>query len=1202
MRSSVFFVLIYAFFLYACQQEQSLFEQIPVSQTGIDFSNRITENDTFNIISFEYVYNGGGVGVGDFNSDGLMDLFFTGNMIGNKLYLNQGNFSFKDISTQAGVRSKDHWNSGVAVVDINNDGWLDLYVCATTYEPGSRRRNRLFINQGIQKPEDNTSISFREEAAAYGIADESHTTNAAFFDYDNDGDLDLYLLINQMDENAVPSHFRKIASDGTSHRTDKLYRNDFDEDLGHPIFTDISKEAGISIEGYGLGINISDLNRDGWKDIYVSNDYLTNDLLWINNGYKTDSLIGFENKASTYLKHTSYSAMGNNIADLNNDGLAEIVALDMLPEDNLRRKSMLGPNNYMFYVNNERYGYQYQYVRNTLQLNQGNTSETKEPNFSEISMLAGISSTDWSWTPLIADFDHDGMRDLIITNGFPKDVTDRDFMEFSGKNSALVERERLEKMIPSVKISNYAFQNDLDTVGGIPSFKNVTKDWGLQQPSFSNGAAYADLDNDGDLDFISNNINDSAFIYRNTLVEQNTLESNWLKVKFAGSEKNLQGLGAIVDIYYSHGKFQTWENTPYRGYLSSVEIGAHFGLGTHTVIDSLVVRWQEGRKQSLYRLDANQEIELSFTDAQAIKNTSQPPLNSAPLFTDISQSQGLNYIHKEQDFIDFNIQRLLPHKLSQYGPGLAVGDVNGDGLDDIYVGGSSRKAGQFFIQSEEGSFTPMDLFAEAFHDNRREELGLLFFDADNDGDEDLYCVSGGYESNQLDSMYTDRLFFNEGGNFIPKAESLPDFLSSGSCVKASDFDRDGDLDLFVGGRVLPAQYPQAVSSYLLINDGLGNFSIGNEDHASDLIDIGLVSDALWTDFDNDGWIDLMLAGEWMPLSFLHNEEGILRKQAVPALDSTTGFWNSLSAADFDLDGDIDYVAGNLGTNTLLKASRQKPISIYMADFDANDRRTGGTGLDAIPTAYFPNTQGELTEFPYFGKTDMEKQLISIKKLYLYHKDYALASMTEILKQFPDIEAQALHASYLESAYIENLGNGQFRIRALPQEAQLAPVYAIVKGDFNQDNLADILLTGNDYGTELGMGRSDALNGLLLINDGKGPFTPLSMEESGISIPGDGKSLVKLFSQTDKLVLLAGQNKGPLKAFSQHIDTQKVIPLNQLDCVARIELAAGKSYREELPYGNSFLSQSARRLFLPKDAVSVEIEDSRGKKRKVEIGN
>lgn len=1202
IRSYIFFVLIHTFCLDACQKKQTLFEQMPVSHTGIDFSNRITENDTFNIISFEYVYNGGGVGVGDFNADGLEDLFFTGNMVGNKLYLNQGDFRFKDISTQAGIRSKDHWNSGVAVVDINNDGWLDLYVCATTYEPGSRRRNRLYINQGLQESGDKTSITFQEEAAAYGIADESHTTNAAFFDYDNDGDLDLYLLINQMDENAIPSYFRKIVSDSTSHRTDKLYRNEFNEDLGHAVFTDISKEAGISIEGYGLGVNISDLNRDGWKDIYVSNDYLTNDLLWVNNGYKKDSLLGFENKASAYMKHTSYSAMGNNIADLNNDGLLEIIALDMLPEDNLRRKSMLGPNNYMFYVNNERYGYQYQYVRNSLQLNQGNTPGTKEPIFSEISMLAGISSTDWSWTPLIADFDQDGMRDLIITNGFPKDVTDRDFMEFSGKNSALIERERLEKMIPSVKISNYAFRNRLDTVGGVPFFENVTQDWGLDRHSFSNGAAYADLDNDGDLDFISNNINDSAFIYRNTLVEQDNPQNNWLKVRFAGSEKNLQGLGAIVDIYYSNGKFQTWENTPYRGYLSSVEIGAHFGLGATTMIDSLVVIWQEGRKQTLYKLNVNQQLNLSFTEALEIENTSQHSVTSNPLFTDITNTHGLNHVHKENDFIDFNIQRLLLHKFSQYGPGLAVGDVNGDGLDDIYKGGSSQKAGKFFIQQSDGSFESRDLMAESSQDNIREELGLLFFDADNDGDQDLYCVSGGYESNQLDSMYKDRLFFNEGGNFTPKDESLPDFLSSGSCVKASDFDRDGDLDLFVGGRVHPAQYPRPVSSYLLINDGSGKFSIGNESHATALIDMGLVSDALWTDFDNDGWIDLMLAGEWMPLTFLRNEAGVLRKHSVPALESSTGFWNSLAAADFDLDGDVDYIAGNLGTNSLLKASHERPISIYVADFDANNHRAQGAGLDAIPSAYFPNTQGELTEFPYFGKTDMEKQLITIKKLYLYHRDYALASVPEILMQFPDIEPLVLQATYLQSAYIENLGEGKFQIRSLPQEAQLAPVYAIATGDFNQDNLADMLLTGNDYGTELGMGRYDALNGLVLINDGNGEFSPLSLEESGISIPGDGKSLVKLFTQTDNLVLLAGQNQGPLKAFSQAVDPKKVITLDQLDCVARIQLKDGKSYREELPYGNSFLSQSTRRLFLPKNVISVEIEDSKGRKRKLVIEN
>ncbi|MEM8892381.1 MAG: VCBS repeat-containing protein, partial [Bacteroidota bacterium] len=517
---------------------------------------------------------------------------------------------------------------------------------------------------------------------------------------------------------------------------------------------------------------------------------------------------------------------------------------------------------------------------------------------------------------------------------------------------------------------------------------------------------------------------------------------------------------------------------------------------------------------------------------------------------------------------------------------------------DLYVGGSSREAGKFFVQQSDGSFKPMDLFAESSPGNIREELGLLFFDADNDGDQDLYCVSGGYESRKLDTMYKDQLFFNEGGNFIPGDGSLPDFLSSGSCVKASDFDRDGDLDLFVGGRVLPAQYPRSVSSHLLINDGSGTFSLGNETHATDLIDIGLISDALWTDFDKDGWVDLMLAGEWMPLTFLRNETGVLRKHSVPALESARGFWNSLTAADFDLDGDIDYVAGNLGTNSLLKASLERPISIYAADFDANDQRSQGTGLEAIPSAYFPNLQGELTEFPYFGKTDMEKQLISIKKLYLYHREYALASMPEILRQFPDIDPLVLEATYLESAYIENLGNGEFSIRSLPQEAQLAPVYAIVTGDFNHDNLADILLTGNDYGTELGMGRYDALNGLLLINDGKATFTPISLEESGVSIPGDGKSLVKLLGQTGQLILLAGQNQGPLKAFSQRLDHQKVIPLDQLDCVARIQLKDGKSYREELPYGNSFLSQSSRRLFLPKDAVSVEIEDSRAKKRKL----
>jgi hypothetical protein len=1183
MQKLYFFTIIALFFEACKQHKPTLFEQIPASQSGIHFNNLITQHDSINPLDNAYVYNGGGVGIGDFNNDGLPDIYFTGNMVTNKLYINKGHFKFEDVTAQAGVDGKGRWGRGVAVIDINNDGLPDLYVCNSLVKDSLKRQNLLYVNTGISK---DGVPRFKEQAKEYGLDIRAHSTMASFFDYDNDGRLDVYITVNEPDASYYANNFRPVVKNGSSPSTGRLYKNVWNAQLKHPVYQNVSAKAGVLIEGYGHAASVVDINRDGWKDIYITNDFLSSNILYINNHDGT-----FTDRAKEYFKHTSFNAMGQDIQDINNDGLADVFELDMSPADNYRKKMMLMPNSYQTFQLMDHYGYQYQYVRNTLQINQGprvnGNDSIGSPVFSEAGFMSGVAETDWSWAPLITDFDNDGYRDIIVTNGYPKDVTDHDFITFRQNPYSTATKQKTIEQIPSVKIHNYGFKNKGDL-----TFTNVSESWGMNLPSFSNGAAYADLDNDGALDIVVNNINDEALIYRNTAHALNKNASHYLQIKFNGISGNINGLGAWADVYYNHGQHQVYENNPYRGYLSSIQNVAHFGLGKINTIDSVVIRWPNNKKQILLNVKADQILKADIRNATIPYTLQQPIKATTALFTDITRSAGITYKHQEEDFVDFNIQKLLPHKFSEYSPALAVSDVDGNGLDDIIIGGNTQAPAQMLLQQANGKFVQKGLLSGVKPvDKPCKDAGLLIFDANADGKPDVYIASGGYEQEAGSTSYQDRLYINNGkGGFVLKADALPANYTSKLCVRAVDFNKDGKLDLFVSGRVEPWAYPKPVSSMLLRNDsqnGQAKFTDVTATVAPALKNIGLVCDALFTDYNNDNWPDLILAGEWMPVTFFKNNKGKYENtSASTGISKEVGWWNTIAAGDFRHTGRMDYIVGNAGLNSLFKASNQYPVGIIAKDMDKRGR------LDAFPSLYLPAPDGNKKEYPANVREDAVKQLISLRKRFTNYKSYALATMDELLTPEQSKDALRLKANMLQSAYLRNEGNGKFTIIPLPKAAQVSVLNGMTVDDYDGDGNLDVVINGNDYGTDVAVGRYDALNGLLLKGDGKGNFKPVSILQSGIYIPGNGKALVKLQGGKGKYLLAASQNKDALKLFALKSSTRIIKP-QPLDVSAVITYKNGSYVKQELYYGSSFLSQSARFISADHNVTSIKLTHGNG---------
>jgi len=1089
-------IIILSFFS-SCQKSKSkLFTKLPAKQTGVTFSNDLTFHQDFNIYRYRNFYNGGGVAVGDVNNDGLPDLFFTANMKKNHLYLNQGNFKFVDVTKKAKIGGTHSWSTGVSMADVNGDGLLDIYVCNSGIVKGDDRRNELYINNG--------DTTFTEEAAAYGIDDPAMSIQANFFDYDRDGDLDLYLVNNTYRAIGSFDLQKNNRNKRNSLGGDKLYRNDGDH------FTDVSAKAGIysNETGFGLGVSVSDVNRDGWPDMYISNDFFERDYLYLNNRDGT-----FREVLEQQMKSISAAAMGGDAADLNGDGYPEIFVTDMLPRAEKRLKRVTTFDNWERYRKYIKEGYNHQFTRNTLQLNNGNGT------FSEVGRYAGVDATDWSWGANLVDLNLDGRRDIFVANGMYQDITDLDYLKkVSRKNmvrkivrDSTVDFKKLIDMIPSNPIQNYAFANQ-----GKMRFADSTAQWGLDQPSFSNGSAYGDLDNDGDPDLVINNLNGQPSIYKNNATDLNP-KKHWLRIELQGRAPNTEAIGSEVTVW-AGGRQWYAEQFPIRGFESTVDSRLLIGLGKVKTVDSLIVNWSNGGISRLTNVKTNQELTLDESEAQPADTPDIPDLGKISYkFQDVTSKVGIRWKHKENGFNDFKRNHLLYHMRSTEGPPVCVADINNDHLDDFYIGGAKGQAGALFIQQSNGKFHQQDN-AVFKHDAGSEDTDCIWFDADGDGKPDLYVASGGNEFPSSSSALADRLYMQQSdGHFEASNLSIASwrYKTAGS-VSAADYDQDGDTDLFLGVRLQPFAVGMPEDSYLLQNDGKGHFTDVTEQVAPDLNKIGMVTDSRWGDIDGDGDLDLVIAGEWMPITVFENKGGKLVKKEEIDLKNTSGWWHALLLDDLDGDGDLDFVAGNMGLNSQFKASSRYPMKLWLNDFDNN-----GT-IDPIIATY---KNGKA--YPIALRHDLLDQLPSLQNKFPTYKSYAGKTVSDIFSSEALANSYRDSVTQLASIVGWNDGSGNFSIQKLPMRAQLTSLYGIGSFDLGQNGHKNILLGGNLYNVDPEFGRYDAGYGTLLAVQ-KDSLVTLPAQTNGLSIQGQIRQIKSINISGLGQVILVARNDDSIR--------------------------------------------------------------------------